>query len=66
MNQFHYVGTRHPEKKPGRTARGRLAVLRALDSSMVSGARWRALTPAATLLIYWRGTAEYVPANLHD
>ena len=23
MNQFHYVGTRHPEKKPGRTARGR-------------------------------------------
>ena len=35
MNQFHYVGTRHPEKKTGRTARGRLAVLRALDSSMM-------------------------------
>ena len=49
-----------PGKKPGRTACGRPAVLlRALDSSMVERrSLWRALTPAATLLIYWRGTAE--------
>ena len=49
-----------PGKKTSRAHRSRPAGRppRPWIAHWWSGARWRALTPAATLLIYWRGTAE--------